>query len=84
MQASRCSLPDDFHDTYTTMLISRCLFRDAYFTVLIARCLLYDRQVRPEIVIKGALKYEGESTAWREYEVSGCAIHGAAACYGRG
>lgn len=28
------------------------------------------RQVRPEIVIKGALKYEGESTAWREYEVS--------------
>ncbi|CAM9395008.1 unnamed protein product, partial [Laminaria digitata] len=23
---------------------------------------------RPEIVIKGALKYEGESTAWREYE----------------
>lgn len=34
------------------------------------RCLFRHRQVRPEIVIKGALKYEGESTAWREYEVS--------------
>ena len=34
------------------------------------RCLCRHRQVRPEIVIKGALKYEGESTVWREYEVS--------------
>ena len=30
-------------------------------------------QARPEIIIKGALEYNGENTAWREYEVSaGC------------
>lgn len=33
-------------------------------------CLCRNRQVRPEIIIMGALKYEGESTVWREYEVS--------------
>lgn len=27
-------------------------------------------QARPEIIIKGALEYDGENTAWREYEVS--------------
>lgn len=50
------------------------------------RCLPRDRQVRPEIVIKGALKYEGESTAWREYEVSDGAIrqHIDVACYSTG
>lgn len=25
--------------------------------------------MRPEIIIKGALEYEGDETTWREYEV---------------